>query len=129
MRSQRERPLPDVDAEEELELGRYWNALLTRWWLPLVGLVAGIAIGYVLSLGGHQVYTAKSTIYLGQPLSPQGSSQIQSLSNNPATVKQVVLAPFYQRRAEQQASLPVGSLRGQSRRPPAAAGTRSSSAR
>ena len=112
VRSQRERPLPDVDAEEELELGRYWNALITRWWLPLLGFVAGIAIGYLLSFGGHQVYQAKATIYLGQPLSPQGTSQIQSLSNNPAAVKQVVLAPFYQHRAEQQAGLPAGSLRG-----------------
>src|SRR5947207_7374495 len=112
VRPQRERPLPDVDAEEELELGRYWNALILRWWLPVAGFVAGIAIGYLLSLGGHQVYQAKSTIYLGQPLSPQGTSQIQSLSNNPATAKQVVLAPFYQHRAEQLASLPAGSLRG-----------------
>ena len=112
VRRQRERPLPDVDAEEELELGRYWNALITRWWLPLLGFVAGIAIGYLLSFGGHQVYQAKATIYLGQPLSPQGTSQIQSLSNNPAAVKQVVLAPFYQHRAEQQAGLPAGSLRG-----------------
>ena len=31
VRPQRERPLPDVDVEEELELGRYWNALVTRW--------------------------------------------------------------------------------------------------
>src|SRR5437764_1488429 len=142
VRSQRERPLPDVDAEEELELGRYWNALITRWWLPLLGFVAGIAIGYLLSFGGHQVYQAKATIYLGQPLSPQGTSQIQSLSNNPAAVKQVVLAPFYQHRAEQQAGLPAGSLRGRRtsskascsrsherrRRPLAAAATRSSSA-
>jgi hypothetical protein len=112
VRPQRERPLPDVDAEEELELGRYWNALVTRWWLPLAGLVAGIVLGYLLSLGGHQVYEAKSTIYLGQPLSPQGTSQIQSLSNNPAAVKQVVLAPFYQHQAEQEAGLPSGSLRG-----------------
>jgi uncharacterized protein involved in exopolysaccharide biosynthesis len=58
VRPQRERPVPDVDAEEELELGRYWNALITRWWLPVVGFVAGIAIGYLLSLGGHQVFTA-----------------------------------------------------------------------
>src|SRR5207249_1646725 len=112
VRAPRQRPLPDVDAEEELELGRYWNALITRWWLPLLGFVAGIAIGYLLSFGGHQVYQAKATIYLGQPLSPQGTSQIQSLSNNPAAVKQVVLAPFYQHRAEQQAGLPAGSLRG-----------------
>src|SRR5437868_7228265 len=94
VRVPRERPLPDVDAEEELELGRYWNALLTRWWLPLAGLVAGIVLGYLLSLGGHQVYQAKSTVYLGQPLSPNGTNQIQSLSTNPSTVRQIVQSPF-----------------------------------
>jgi len=112
VRRQRERPLPDVDAEEELELGRYWSALVARWWLPVAGLIAGIVIGYLLSLGGHQVFEAKSTVYLGQPLSPTGTGQINGLSTNPATVKQVVLAPFWQHRAEQQARLPAGSLRG-----------------
>jgi len=113
VRPQRERPVPDVDAEEELELGRYWTALVTRWWLPVVGFVAGIAIGYLLSLGGHQVYQAKSTIYLGQPLNPTGTGQIQSLSTNPSTVKQVVLSPYWQHVAEQRAGLPSGALRGQ----------------
>jgi uncharacterized protein involved in exopolysaccharide biosynthesis len=112
VRRQRERPLPDVDGEEELELGRYWSALVARWWLPVAGLIAGIVIGYLLSLGGHQVFEAKSTVYLGQPLSPTGTGQINGLSTNPATVKQVVLAPFWQHRAEQQARLPAGSLRG-----------------
>src|SRR5256885_7372169 len=110
-RAQGERPLPGVDAEEELELGRYWNALITRWWLPLAGLVAGIAIGYLLSLGGHQVYQAKATIYLGQPLNPTGTGQIQSLATNPSTVKQVVLSPYWQHVAEQRAGLANGSLR------------------
>jgi hypothetical protein len=112
VRSRRERPLPDVDAEEELELGRYWNALVMRWWLPVVGLVAGIAIGYVLSLGGHQVFTARATIYLGQPLSPNGTNQIQSLSTNPSAVKAVVLSPAAQHRAEQTAGLRSGALAG-----------------
>src|SRR2546421_7029365 len=112
VRAKRERPLPDVDAEEELELGRYWNALITRWWLPLAGLVAGIAIGYLLSLGGHQVYQAKANVYLGQPLNPTGTGQIQSLATNPSTVKQVVLSPFWQHVAEQRAGLANGSLRG-----------------
>jgi uncharacterized protein involved in exopolysaccharide biosynthesis len=112
VRRGRERPLPDVDAEEELELGRYWSALVARWWLPLAGLAAGIAIGYLLSLGGNQVYQAKSTIYLGQPLNPTGTGQIQSLSTNPSTVKQVVLSPYWQHVAEQQAGLANGSLRG-----------------
>ena len=112
VRPQRERPLPDLDAEDELELSRYWNALLTRWWLPVAGLIAGAVIGYLLSLGGHNVYQAKATIYLGQPLSPTGTSQIQSLSTNPSTAKQVVLSPYWQRIAEQRAGLPAGSLTG-----------------
>ena len=110
--TERGRPLPDVDAEEELELGRYWSALIARWWLPLAGLIAGIVIGYLLSLGGHQVYQAKATVYLGQPLNPTGTGQIQSLATNPATVKQVVLSPYWQHVAEQQVRLPNGSLRG-----------------
>jgi uncharacterized protein involved in exopolysaccharide biosynthesis len=110
----RERPrsVPDLDAEEELDLGRYWHALLTRWWLPVAGLIAGVILGYLLSLGGHQVYQAKSTIYLGQPLSPTGTGQIQGLSTNPSTVKQVVLSPYWQHVAERKANLPDGSLRG-----------------
>lgn len=108
----RERRLPDLDAEEELELSRYWQALLVRWWLPVAGLVAGIIVGYLLSLGGGQVYEAKAQIYLGQPLNPTGTGQIQSLSTNPSTVKQVVLAPYWQHIAEQRAGLPSGSLRG-----------------
>ncbi|HKA27350.1 MAG TPA: Wzz/FepE/Etk N-terminal domain-containing protein [Gaiellaceae bacterium] len=111
-RKQRERPVPDVDAEDELDVGRYWNALIARWWLPLAGLVAGIAIGYLLSLGGHQVYQAKASVYLGQPLNPTGTGQIQSLTTNPSTVKQVVLSPFWQHVAERRAGLPSGSLRG-----------------
>jgi hypothetical protein len=112
VRDGRERPVPDVDAEEELELGRYWHALLTRWWLPVAGLVGGIVIGYLLSLGGHQVYQAKAQVYLGQPLNPTGTGQIQSLATNPSTVKQVVLSPYWQHIAEQRAGLPSGSLRG-----------------
>jgi capsular polysaccharide biosynthesis protein len=111
VRSQRERPLPDVDAEEEVELGRYWTALVTRWWLPLVGLVAGIAIGYLLSLGGHQVYQAKATLYLGQPLSSSGTP-VQGPSTNPSAVRQVVTSRWAQERAERAAGLRIGSLSG-----------------
>jgi hypothetical protein len=106
------RPAPDLEAEEELELGKYWSALVVRWWLPVVGLVAGIVIGYLLSLGGHQVYQAKANVYLGQPLNPTGTGPIQSLSTNPSTVKQVVLSPYWQHVAERRAGLASGSLRG-----------------
>src|SRR3954454_13847797 len=96
VRSRRERPQPDVDAEEELELGRYWSALAARWWLPVAGLIAGIVIGYLLSLGGHQVYQAKANVYLGQPLKPTGTGLIHRLSTIPSRVKQVVHLPYWQ---------------------------------
>ncbi len=111
LRRRRERPLPELDAEEELELGRYWDALVARWWLPLAGLIAGIAVGYLLSLGGHKVYEAKATLYLGQPLSASGT-QIQGPSTNPSSVHQVVTSAWAQRRAERVGGLRQGALSG-----------------
>jgi len=111
LRRPRQRPLPELDAEDELELGRYWNALVARWWLPLAGLIAGIVVGYLLSLGGHKVYQAKATLYLGQPLSASGTP-IQGPSTNPSSVHQVVTSAWAQRRAERAADLPRGALTG-----------------
>jgi uncharacterized protein involved in exopolysaccharide biosynthesis len=86
-----ERDLPDLDAEREVDLRRHWNAILLRWWLPAAGLVGGIVIGLLVSIGGSQVYTAKATIYVGQPLS-SGGAQVQSQATNPSTVHQLVTA-------------------------------------
>jgi uncharacterized protein involved in exopolysaccharide biosynthesis len=109
---ERERPLPEIDAEDELELGRYWRAIAHRWWLPVAGLILGLIVGYLLSLGGKQVYQAKATIYLGQPLSILGSTPIQSISTNPSAVRQIVTSPFAQEQAEHVAGLRSGALRG-----------------
>ena len=65
---ERERELPDLDAEESVDLRRHWVAITTHWWLPVIGVVAGVIVGYLISLGGAQVYKAKATVYLGQPL-------------------------------------------------------------
>src|SRR5919204_4954520 len=104
--------LPDFDIEDELDFGRYGRAVVARWWLLLAGLAAGIVIGYLTTLGGNQVYQAKATIYLGQPLSPTGSTAIQSLSTNPASARQIVASAWAQRRAESEAGLPAGALGG-----------------
>ncbi len=81
--------LPDLDAEREVDLRSYWNTIATHWWLPLAGLAAGIVIGYLISLGGTQVYRARAVVYLGQPLSASGV-QVQSQATNPSTVRQIV---------------------------------------
>src|SRR5437868_13046831 len=80
----------DLDAEREVDLRSYLSALATRWWLLAAGLVGGIIIGLLISLGGRQVWTANTTVYLGQPLSPTGSVQIQSDSTNPSVVGTII---------------------------------------
>src|SRR5579862_7870912 len=72
------------------DCARYVKLLGARWWLLAAGLVAGAVIGYLVSLGGNQVYQATATVYLGQPYSPQGTGLIQDQQTNPSAVGQVV---------------------------------------
>ena len=78
---------------------------------PLGGLAAGIIVGYLISLGGAQVYKAKAVVYLGQPLS-QGGVQVQSQATNPSTVKEIVTAESTIRAVARDAGLRPGQLRG-----------------
>ena len=68
-------PAADLDAEQEVDFGRYWRLIAARWWLPVGGLVAGLVIGYLVSLGTHSsTYKATAQVYLGQPLAPGGAA-------------------------------------------------------
>ncbi len=76
--------------EQEIDLARHWWAIVARWWLVAAAVVLGIVVGLLVSLGGGTVYQARATVYLGQPLSPSGTSQVQGLQTNPSTVNQVI---------------------------------------
>jgi hypothetical protein len=89
MAASRRRSEPDLDAEREVDLGRYLDALVARWWLPLAGLVIGVVLGYLIALGGKDVYRAQATIYVGTPYSPNGNTTLQSLATNPNTVPRI----------------------------------------
>src|SRR6266508_3871393 len=104
--------LPDLEAEQEIDFGRYWNVLLTRWWLPLGGLVIGLVLGYLVVLGSRQVYQAKAVLYLGQLLSTGGSAQVKSVATNPATVGQIVRPASWIRKALSEAKLWCGEMSG-----------------
>jgi hypothetical protein len=108
---ERDRDLPELDAERDVDLHRHWDSITTRWWLPVGGLVAGIIVGYLVSLGSAQVYKAKATVYLGQPLS-QGGVQVQSQATNPSTVRTIVTAESTIQRVARDAGLRPGQLRG-----------------
>ena len=105
------RELPELDDERDVDLHRYWDTITTHWWLPLAGLMAGILIGYLISLGGAQVYRAKATVYLGQPLS-QGGVQVQSQATNPSTVRQIVTAESTIQAVARKVGMRPGQLRG-----------------
>jgi hypothetical protein len=90
MTATRERPKtePDLDAEREVDLGRYLDALIARWWLPLLGLVVGVILGYLLAVGGKEVYQAQATVYVGTPYGPSGQP-LQSPATNPNAVARI----------------------------------------
>jgi LPS O-antigen subunit length determinant protein (WzzB/FepE family) len=80
----------DPEAEQEVDFARYVRLLAIRWWLLAAGLVAGAVIGYLISLGGAQVYSATATVYLGQPYTPTASALIQNPQTNPSSVGAVI---------------------------------------
>jgi hypothetical protein len=91
MTATRERPRtePDLEPEREVDFGRYLDALVTRWWLPVLGLVIGVAIGYFVALGGKDVYRAQATVYVGTPFGPNGTNALQTIATNPSTVSRI----------------------------------------
>src|SRR3712207_1393883 len=104
------RPSPELDAEQEVDLGRYATAIAARWWLPLLGLIVGVVLGYLVSVGGKDVYRAQALVYLGVPLSP-GGGPTPSLATNPTTVRELVRSDDVVRRVARATGLRPGQLR------------------
>jgi hypothetical protein len=102
----------DLGAEQEVDLRRYWHAVVVRWWLPLVGLIAGALVGYLISLGGGQVWKASSGVYLGTSYSTAGGVVLQGPQANPATVGTIARSEDSIDRAAAKAGMRAGDLRG-----------------
>jgi hypothetical protein len=102
----------DLEAEQEVEFRRYWNAVAARWWVPVLGLALGILGGYALALGGGDVYRAEATLYLGQPFTPNGGAPVPGLATNPSTVNQIVRAEAAVNRAAEVSGMDLGKVRG-----------------
>jgi uncharacterized protein YqgC (DUF456 family) len=103
---------PELDVEQEIDFGRYWNALVARWWLAVVGIVAGAIIGYLVTLSSGSTYTATAQVYLGTPLAVGGAAQVTSAPTNLGLVSNLVTAESSLKSAAARAGLKVGRLRG-----------------
>jgi capsular polysaccharide biosynthesis protein len=117
-------PASDLDEEREIDFGRLGRTVARRWWLVVAAIVVGAVVGYLTSLGGGDAYVARTTVYLGQPLSPTGNAQIQSLATNPSTVSEIVRSDEVVSKVAEAVGVKPGALRrGIATRQIVAAGT------
>jgi len=102
----------DPEAEQEVDFGRYWRLLASRWWMPAAGLVIGAVVGYLIALGGNQVYKATATLYLGQPYTASGNVQLQAAQTNPSSVRVIAHADSVIAKAASQCKAKPALFRG-----------------
>ena len=102
----------DPDAEREVDLRSVWQRIAARWWLPVLGTVAGLAIGFALALGGGKVYEAETLIQMGQPFSPNGGAPVASFITNGRAVAEIIRSEAALERAAKASGLRVRALRG-----------------
>jgi len=104
-------PQPELDAEREVDLGRAANAIAARWWLPLLGLVVGLVIGWAMAVGSTQVFRASALLYTGFPLAV-GGGPLPGVNSAPATVRQLVQSDEVVQRVATVSGLRPGQVRG-----------------
>jgi hypothetical protein len=102
----------DPDAEREVDLRSAWERITARWWLPVGGFVLGAILGVLVSIGSGDVFKAEALIYLGQPFTPAGGGQLQSLQTNPKTVSEIVRSEAAIKTAADNAGMRPAQLRG-----------------
>jgi capsular polysaccharide biosynthesis protein len=101
-------PPPDL-ADDEIDLGRYWASVAARWWLPLLGLVVGAIVGYLVAVGGGSTYRAQAVVSLGTPLAV-GGGILPSVQTNASAVRQIVLAESTRERVARDAGLKTSQM-------------------
>lgn len=102
---------PELEGEEEVDLGSAWQRVKERWWLPVGGMALGAVIGIALALSGGTTWKAQTILYLGQPFAPLGGGQIQSLATNPRTVGEIVRSEAVLQDVSEATGIPVATLR------------------
>ena len=108
-----QRPLPQLEDEQEINFRKYWRTIWARWWLPAGGLLLGLIVGYLVALGSGKVWEANSLLYLGQPTSLTGGASIQSLATNPSVVDKTVHGQQAIALAAAKSGIPRSRLKGE----------------
>src|SRR5579862_6775211 len=122
------RPATDLDAEREVDLSRWWTALVARWWIVAAGLVVGAVIGGIISLSGGSVWQASVLLSPAQAFSPSGAP-VLNYNSSPRGINDLVTSEATLAEVAAAAHVPVSQLRGNVTTSSIATGAASTAAR
>ncbi len=101
----------ELEAEQEVDFGRYAQTIAARWWLLVVGAVLGALIGFLVSLSDGKIYKATAQVYLGQPLAPDSAAAVTTSPTTLGLVQAFVTSEEAIERASSTAGLRPSKLR------------------
>jgi capsular polysaccharide biosynthesis protein len=104
-------PAADLQAEREIDLRSWLDALLSRWWIAVAGLIIGAIIGGLYSARGGSTYNASAIIAPGQAFS-QGGSPVQTYLTSASAINAIVTSNTTMAKASAQTGVPISQLRG-----------------
>jgi len=107
-----DRPAADLEAEREIDLRSWLDALRSRWWIAVAGFVIGAVIGGVYSLSGGSTYVATAFIAPGQAFNPSGSSPVLTYLTSQAAINKLATSAAAVEYAAARSGVPLGKLRG-----------------
>ncbi len=104
---------PDANTEQEIDLRGYLDRIIARWWIVAICVVLGVVASFTLTSTVNKNLTrGVATIYLGQPVTPNGSIVPNPLSSNPLFANALARQPAYQQPAARAAGLKPDDLAG-----------------
>jgi uncharacterized protein involved in exopolysaccharide biosynthesis len=104
-------PAADLEAEREIDLARWREAVVAQWWIVAAGLAAGVVVGALYSLSGGSIFQASVLLAPGQPFTPNGSP-VLSYQSSPRAINEIVTSQSALERAVAKARIPMSELRG-----------------
>jgi enamine deaminase RidA (YjgF/YER057c/UK114 family) len=101
------------DDDVEIDLGRYVRRVVARWWIVAISVVVVVGVALVTQTGSSsETWTARTLVFLGQPLAPTGSPLNITLGSNPATPGILIRNDNLIATAAAKAGLRPGQLKG-----------------
>jgi len=107
-----DKPAADLEAERDVDLRSWLEALRSRWWIAVAGLVVGAVIGGVYSLSRGSTFVATAFIAPGQAFNPSGSSPVLTYLTSQAAINKLATSAGALEYASAKSGVPLGKLRG-----------------